>query len=211
MRYGPKGALALGTMMAASPPVAAQGADPAEVRIPRTEVHRLNADGFDQEFEIWIAHPVPGFAPVPPGPRQVLYVLDANLFFGTAVEMTRIMAQLYGELPPLVVVGVAIPDGRRGPDGRAARPRLHPGRRSGVRGDGFRHSGGSGTVPARRGEVGWGRSVPGIPRLAGATLHRGPPGRGSGRQRPVRVVAGRGFSRCTPSSRGPTRSMPTSP
>jgi predicted alpha/beta superfamily hydrolase len=45
--------------------------------------------------------------PFPPGPRSCLFVLDANLFFGTAVEMTRLMSQLYGELPPLLVVGIA--------------------------------------------------------------------------------------------------------
>jgi predicted alpha/beta superfamily hydrolase len=39
----------------------------------------------------------------------VLFVLDANLFFGTAVEMTRVMHKLYGELPPLLVVGIAYP------------------------------------------------------------------------------------------------------
>jgi predicted alpha/beta superfamily hydrolase len=45
--------------------------------------------------------------PFPQGPRQVVYVLDANLLFGTAVEMTRLMSQLYGELPPLLIVGIA--------------------------------------------------------------------------------------------------------
>lgn len=85
----------------------APGAPP--VAIPHTEVHRLRSERIDQEFEIWIAHPVAGVMPLPPGPRQVVYVLDANLFFGTAVEMTRIMAQLYGELPPTVIVGIAYP------------------------------------------------------------------------------------------------------
>jgi len=79
------------------------------VRIPCTEVHSLHSEHVDADFEVWIAHPVAGVMPLPPGPRGVLYVLDANLFFGTAVEMTRIMSQLYGELPPLVVVGVAYP------------------------------------------------------------------------------------------------------
>jgi len=41
------------------------------------------------------------------GPRKVLYVLDADLFFGTAVETARLAHQLYGELPPLLVVGIA--------------------------------------------------------------------------------------------------------
>lgn len=79
------------------------------VPIPATEVHTVFSEHVGTEFQVWIAHPVPGIMPFPPGPRRVLYVLDANLFFGTAVEMTRIMSQLYGELPPLVVVGVAYP------------------------------------------------------------------------------------------------------
>jgi predicted alpha/beta superfamily hydrolase len=41
-----------------------------------------------------------------PLPTRVLYVLDADLCFGAAVETTRLMHQLYGELPPVLVVGV---------------------------------------------------------------------------------------------------------
>lgn len=80
---------------------------PTPVSIPRTEVLELDAGHADAELRIWVASPVEGLQPAPPGPRDVLYVLDANLFFGTAVEMTRLMHQLYGELPPLVVVGIA--------------------------------------------------------------------------------------------------------
>jgi len=83
--------------------------DAPGVTIPHTEVHALHSEHVDADFEVWIAHPVAGVMPLPPGPHGVLYVLDANLFFGTAVEMTRIMSQLYGELPPLVVVGIAYP------------------------------------------------------------------------------------------------------
>jgi predicted alpha/beta superfamily hydrolase len=79
------------------------------VAIPDTEVHRMRSQSVGDDFELWIARPQPGFAPVPPGPVRVLYVLDANLFFGTAVEMTRLMYKLWGELPPLLVVGVAYP------------------------------------------------------------------------------------------------------
>lgn len=77
------------------------------VHIPETAVFDLTSRHADADFQLWIAEPIPGLMPFPPGPRQVLYVLDANLFFGTAVEMTRLMSQLYGELPPLLVVGVA--------------------------------------------------------------------------------------------------------
>lgn len=77
------------------------------VVIPATEVFDVHSEHADAEFQIWVASPVAGSRPFPPGPRKVLYVLDANLFFGTAVEMTRLMSQLYGELPPLLVVGIA--------------------------------------------------------------------------------------------------------
>lgn len=76
------------------------------VSIPHTHVHDVRSRHADEDFQIWVAEPVAGIMPFPPGPRKVLYVLDANLFFGTAVEMTRLMSQLYGELPPLLVVGI---------------------------------------------------------------------------------------------------------
>ncbi len=79
------------------------------VSLPDTEIHSLHSDIIGDDFEIWIARPQAGFAPLPPGPTAVLYVLDANLCFGTAVEMTRIMHKLYGELPPLLIVGIAYP------------------------------------------------------------------------------------------------------
>lgn len=81
------------------------------VSIPDTEIHPLRSDAIGDDFELWIAHPQPGFQPSPE-PPGVLYVLDANLFFGTAVEMTRLMHKLYAELPPIRVVGLAYP----GPD-----------------------------------------------------------------------------------------------
>lgn len=77
------------------------------VVIPQTEVFDMHSVSADADFQIWVASPVAGMMPFPPGARKCLYVLDANLFFGTAVEMTRIMSQLYGELPPLLVVGIA--------------------------------------------------------------------------------------------------------
>lgn len=77
------------------------------VVIPQTEVFDVHSVRADADFQIWVASPIAGMRPFPPGPRKCLYVLDANLFFATAVEMTRLMSQLYGELPPLLVVGIA--------------------------------------------------------------------------------------------------------
>ena len=79
------------------------------VSIPDTEIYPLHSQLIGDTFELWCARPQVGFVPSPSGPPHVLYVLDANLFFGTAVEMTRLMHKLYGELPPLLVVGIAYP------------------------------------------------------------------------------------------------------
>jgi predicted alpha/beta superfamily hydrolase len=80
---------------------------PGPVALPQTDVYDLHSRHADADYRLWVATPVAGWRPVPPPPRGVLYVLDANLFFGTAVEMTRLMHQLYGELPPPMVVGTA--------------------------------------------------------------------------------------------------------
>ncbi|MGB7486778.1 MAG: hypothetical protein WA901_11350, partial [Phormidesmis sp.] len=58
------------------------------VSIPDTEVHHLRSEFVGDDFELWIAKPQTGFVPSSE-PPTVLYVLDANLCFGTAVEMTR--------------------------------------------------------------------------------------------------------------------------
>lgn len=79
-----------------------------QVEIPRTEIHAVQSEEIGAEFEIWIADPGEprmGSSGLP----TVLYLLDANLYFGTATEMTRLMTQLFGELPPVLVVGIAYP------------------------------------------------------------------------------------------------------
>lgn len=82
---------------------------PQPVAIADTEVHAFRSAIVDDDFELWVARPQPGLFPAREGSGGVLFVLDANLFFGTAVEMTRIMHKLYAELPPLLVVGIAYP------------------------------------------------------------------------------------------------------
>lgn len=79
----------------------------APVTLPHSHAHSLASVHVGRELQVWIAEPVAGFRPLPDAPRHVLYVLDADLFFGTAVETSRLMHQLYGELPPLLVVGIA--------------------------------------------------------------------------------------------------------
>jgi predicted alpha/beta superfamily hydrolase len=76
------------------------------VTLRETDVYRIDSEHVGGEFEIRVARPVPGLMSPPVSQYQVLYVLDGDLFFGTAMEMTRIMHMLFGELPPLLVVGV---------------------------------------------------------------------------------------------------------
>lgn len=79
----------------------------ASVTIPHTEVVHIQSQHAEAAYQLWVAHPVAGLMPLPGDPLPVLWVLDANLFFGTAVESTRLMHQLFQELPPILVVGVA--------------------------------------------------------------------------------------------------------
>lgn len=80
------------------------------VHLPRTEVHPLTSPVTGEAFELWIGHPLEGWATVESQPTELLFLLDANLFFGMAVEMTRLMHTLFGELPPILVAGIAYPE-----------------------------------------------------------------------------------------------------
>lgn len=76
------------------------------VALFETEDHLLRSEHLGREMHLWIGRPVAGFTPSGE-PPAVLWVLDGDLFFGTAVETTRLMHQLYGELRPILVAGVA--------------------------------------------------------------------------------------------------------
>ena len=82
---------------------------PSPVALPATEVHPLTSEITGERFELWIGRPQAGWASRAGDPPRLLYLLDANLFFGMAVEMTRLMHVLFGELPRILVVGVAYP------------------------------------------------------------------------------------------------------
>jgi predicted alpha/beta superfamily hydrolase len=69
--------------------------------LANTEVHYLVSDHVGAEFKIFVGH-CPGLGGDPP---KVLYVGDANGFFGGAVDAVRLM-QLSAHLPPLLVVGI---------------------------------------------------------------------------------------------------------
>lgn len=80
---------------------------PTPVSLRRTELHTLPSRHVGRSFQLRVAHPVPGFRGGPaPKPRGVLYLLDGDLYFGTATESTRLLNQFMEELPPLLVVGI---------------------------------------------------------------------------------------------------------
>jgi len=77
-----------------------------DVVLRHTESWWIESTHVGSGFEVRVAHPLPG--PGRPLPEQVpvLYVLDGDLFFGMVTELTRLQAMLFGELPPIRVMGI---------------------------------------------------------------------------------------------------------
>lgn len=80
---------------------------PRPVTLARSEVYELTSRIAEADYEVWVAEPIPNPRMPAPDTYPVLYVTDADLWFGTATEMTRLMHVLYGVLPPILVVGIA--------------------------------------------------------------------------------------------------------
>jgi uncharacterized protein len=79
--------------------------------IPATEVRTLRSTAVDQEYLISVALPF-HYAEHPDKTYPVIYVLDANLFFGMVVEMVRVMnvrVPFCNELPDALIVGIGYP------------------------------------------------------------------------------------------------------
>jgi|HubBroStandDraft_1064217.scaffolds.fasta_scaffold219190_1 predicted alpha/beta superfamily hydrolase len=72
-----------------------------ESALTETEVHYLQSDNVGEEFKILVGHCGASGSTPPP----VLFVSDANMQFGTAVDMVRLL-HLMDYLPPLLVVGI---------------------------------------------------------------------------------------------------------
>lgn len=74
--------------------------------IPETDTYRIKSRRVGAEFEIRLGRPLAPFTGGTPSKYDVLYVLDGDFFFGVATDMTRLMHRLFGELPPILVVGI---------------------------------------------------------------------------------------------------------
>ncbi len=71
--------------------------------LPGTETHVIHSQAVGVDFRIYIQRPMVD------GPLPVLYVTDANWFFGTAVSMTNMLLK-GGEIPPVITVGIGYPN-----------------------------------------------------------------------------------------------------
>ena len=79
--------------------------------IPATEVRLLQSTAVDQEYLVSVALPF-NYAEHPDKTYPVIYVLDANLFFGMVVEMVRVMnvrVPFCNELPDAIIIGIGYP------------------------------------------------------------------------------------------------------
>ncbi|MCW2602865.1 MAG: hypothetical protein JWN61_1000 [Pseudonocardiales bacterium] len=70
-----------------------------------TSVHALESSAVGEQYRIFL-----GECGLGARPASVLYLLDANGYFGAAVDAIRSM-QLSAHLPPMIVVGVGYPVG----------------------------------------------------------------------------------------------------
>lgn len=79
--------------------------------LPGTEVRTLHSQVVEQEYLISVALPF-RYAEYPEKNYPVIYVLDANLYFGMVVEMARTLAirvPFCNEFPDAIIVGVGYP------------------------------------------------------------------------------------------------------
>ncbi len=83
----------------------------ASASIPATEVRVLRSSANGQEYLISVALPF-HYADHSEKAYPVIYVLDANLFFGLVVDMVRAMnvrVSFCSELPDAIIVGIGYP------------------------------------------------------------------------------------------------------
>jgi predicted alpha/beta superfamily hydrolase len=80
---------------------------PRPVTLVRSEVHAMTSRRAEADYQLWVAEPQLNPRVPPRETYPVLYVTDADLWFCTAAELTRLMHILYAVLPPILVVGIA--------------------------------------------------------------------------------------------------------
>ena len=80
---------------------------PLQATIPATEVLTMKSKNVDQEYRISIALPY-SYSSRPRKRYPVIYLNDANFYFGMVTELTRIMP-VCGEIPETIVVGIGYP------------------------------------------------------------------------------------------------------
>ncbi|MBZ0283411.1 MAG: S9 family peptidase [Anaerolineae bacterium] len=81
------------------------------VSIPETEMRKVRSAAVGQEYCISIALP-PSYRDQPNKSYPVIYLLDANLYFGMVTEMVRAMnfrVPFCDELPDALIVGIGYP------------------------------------------------------------------------------------------------------
>jgi uncharacterized protein len=79
--------------------------------IPATEVREFQSTLADQVYQISVALPF-GYEEHPHKTYPVIYLSDANLYFGMVVDMVRAMnirVSICDELPDAIIVGIGYP------------------------------------------------------------------------------------------------------
>jgi uncharacterized protein len=80
---------------------------PGKATIPATEVLTIKSKIVNQEYRVSIALPY-SYASKPRKRYPVIYLTDANFYFGMVTELTRIMP-ICGGVPETIVVGIGYP------------------------------------------------------------------------------------------------------
>jgi predicted alpha/beta superfamily hydrolase len=80
---------------------------PLRATIPATEVIAIQAKNVKQEYRVSVALPY-SYLSKPRKRYPVIYLIDANFYFGMVTELTRLMP-LCGGVPETIVVGIGYP------------------------------------------------------------------------------------------------------
>jgi len=93
-----------GCMSPAPEPDSLEAPVTAEAKVPLTEVRTLHSSTVERDYTIYVALPV-SYLSNPSNTYPVVYLLDADLWFGAVVDPTRLLHWEIG-LPELIIVGI---------------------------------------------------------------------------------------------------------